>query len=182
MASAAPRKAPAVASLVALLVLAACRFDEAGEPMATEQPQATATATKWPTPATVTPPRPTPTPTQKAIATPIPTQEADTPVYEAYTTGLLVEEGGCQWLIGNPKGVRRVIIWPHGYTADTEDGATVIRNARGEIVGRVGERIWMGGGNEGINKFDAPCESDAYWIAAGPIHALPSDSLTPTAS
>lgn len=96
------------------------------------------------------------------------------PRQDAYPAALLsaqlVERSGC--LVAGGRG-GRVLLWPDGYTARTEqDGRTHVLDENGTVVATVGEKVTMGGGTVGAS-FDTlayqqtpdAC-SHHYWLVA----------------
>lgn len=60
-----------------------------------------------------------------------------------YTGPVTADAGGCLRL-DTAEGV--TVVWPKGFRARSSDGGTVIENAGGRAVGRVGDSFRLGGG------------------------------------
>jgi hypothetical protein len=96
------------------------------------------------------------------------------PRQDAYPTALLsaqlVERSGC--LVTSGKG-SVLLLWPDGYTARIgQDGRTQVLDENGTVVGTVGEKVTLGGGNVGAS-FDTQAfqqTPDAcrhrYWLVS----------------
>ena len=77
----------------------------------------------------------------------------------------LLDDEGCLRVAGND---RVVPIWPADFSVDREDGQVRVLNSRGRVVARVGEEVYMGGGEvgrslEGIAGVEKRC-SGTYWL------------------
>lgn len=60
--------------------------------------------------------------------------------------GELVRTGDCLRLIASPSNTSYLIVWPPGYELDEEGSDILIRDNSGQVVVRVGEEVYMGGG------------------------------------
>jgi len=58
--------------------------------------------------------------------------------------GVLEEQAGC--LFVTVDGDSWLLLWPEGYTARVADGHLDVLDESGEVVGRVGEPLRVGGG------------------------------------
>lgn len=94
--------------------------------------------------------------------------------------GEIIEEDGCLRLNSNEGRESYLIIWPPDYSLNTENDTIQIYNAAGQIMGTIGERVHMGGGEinslEGVISVDQqlleelpPNCTGPYWISAGII-------------
>jgi hypothetical protein len=72
-------------------------------------------------------------------------------------TGELVLVDGCIRLNPRYGDVSYLVVWPPEYTLVAEDDLLQVRNENGDIVARVGEGVYMGGG-------EMP-ESSAQWLS-----------------
>ena len=70
------------------------------------------------------------------------------PIGDAYPAalmeGVLEEQAGC--LFVTVDGDSWLLLWPEGYTARVADGHLDVLDESGEVVGRVGEPLRVGGG------------------------------------
>lgn len=169
--------------MVALMFLVACgaaERDNLGvEPTDTPKPDSTSpeviASPSEPTAAeTMLSVQPTATRAEEISTNVLPTQIADADQYDASATGVLVEYNDCLWLRPDPGSGNRdmLIIWPYGYAPKVGSDITAVRNLEGEVVAKVGARIYSRGGGEGSGGFDTPCEADSLWIAADPIYII----------
>ena len=104
------------------------------------------------------------------------------PIGDAYPAalieGVLEERSGCLYVAAH--GERSLLLWPEGYTAQRTEGDIAIIDNHGKLVGPVGERVSLGGGQmsptdvgadeaerwaSGLTGLDIPerC-GDLYWI------------------
>ncbi|MCB8946246.1 MAG: hypothetical protein H6658_21075 [Ardenticatenaceae bacterium] len=60
--------------------------------------------------------------------------------------GELVQTGDCLRLIAGIDNTSYLVVWPPGYELDEEGSDILIRDNSGQVVARVGERVYMGGG------------------------------------
>lgn len=91
--------------------------------------------------------------------------------------GELVRVGDCLRLVSNLDGTSYLIVWPPPYELDEGGSALLIRDETGRTVARLGEEIYMGGGesrslesNPGvteqlISEIESSGCSGPYWIA-----------------
>ncbi len=61
-------------------------------------------------------------------------------------TGKLFEHDGCLLITTRPAYPGHTVVWPYGFTTGREDGQTVVLDAQGRVVARVGDRIALRGG------------------------------------
>jgi hypothetical protein len=64
----------------------------------------------------------------------------------AELVGDFVLEGGCLWVESLYHDGRYLPIWPPEFLVEIDDGMPVLLDGDGVVVGRVGEEIYMGGG------------------------------------
>jgi hypothetical protein len=95
---------------------------------------------------------------------------------------LLLDERGClrvRW----PGHGSVVPVWPPGFEAEASGGHVSVLDGRGRIVGRVGEPIYMGGGEvppeggndqEMVRELRERCPGN-YWLAAPEVRILRQD-------
>lgn len=102
--------------------------------------------------------------------------------------GELIKTGNCLRLITSPSNTNYLVIWPPGYELDEEGSDIFIRDNSGQVVARIGEEVYMGGGEvydreDEIATFDgvpgvseqlvAEIENSGcpgpYWISGGVI-------------
>ena len=90
----------------------------------------------------------------------------------ALNGGELILDGDCL-RVGSPDVISRnqnpnhTVVWPAGFTPHIEDGVVHIRNGAGRTIARVGDEIYMGGGevwwkHKGADPERCPGK---YWIA-----------------
>ncbi len=95
----------------------------------------------------------------------------------ALNGGELILDGDCL-RVGRPNPIYRnqnpnlVVVWPAGFTPHIEDGVVHIRNGAGRTIARVGDKIYMGGGEtwfkpKGTDSDRCPGK---YWIAHDVSH------------
>ena len=95
----------------------------------------------------------------------------------ALNGGELILDGDCL-RVGRPNPIYRnqnpnlVVVWPAGFTPHIEDGVVQIRNGAGRTIARVGDKIYMGGGEtwfkpKGTDSDRCPGK---YWIAHDVSH------------
>lgn len=60
--------------------------------------------------------------------------------------GELVKTGDCLRLIASVDNTNYLVVWPPGYELDEEGSEILIRDNGGQVVARVGEEVYMGGG------------------------------------
>lgn len=103
-----------------------------------------------------------------------PTQPADSTGGQADFRGLLVEEDGCLKVVSDPPDdMTYPVIWPYGFSWRAEGGKIVVLDAEGTIVARVGERVFMGGG-EGPGSDQEGClRANKVWFAFEIVQILP---------
>jgi len=96
---------------------------------------------------------------------------------EALIEGTLVADERWGMALAGTDGLRRKVLWPHGYTARREAGGLVLYDAGGSVVAREGDVVAIGGGETG---------SDGPWLACGGISVVsraegtaPASSHTP---
>jgi hypothetical protein len=105
-------------------------------------------------------------------------KEVPNAMLQALLQGELVVENGCLRVSGN------LILWPYGYSVQTEDGETLVLNAEGRAVARVGDFVQLGGGE--IPAFSAEARTGTalpegcagpYWLTGEVVGdtALPPD-------
>jgi hypothetical protein len=68
--------------------------------------------------------------------------------------GELVKTGDCLRLIASPSNTSYLVVWPPGYELDEEGSNILIRDNSGQVVARVGEEVYMGGGGGDRETFD----------------------------
>jgi len=95
----------------------------------------------------------------------------------ALIEGTLVADERWGMALAGTDGLRRKVLWPHGYTARREAGGLVLYDAGGSVVAREGDVVSMAGGETG---------SDGPWLACGGISVVsraegtaPASSHTP---
>jgi hypothetical protein len=97
---------------------------------------------------------PSPTPTLTGTATAVPDifmpqlQQRDTAFMEALLIGELVVEEGCLRVRDIYTGEHTLVIWQADYFLTDNDGILEILDETGAVVARVGEMIYMGGGEQ----------------------------------
>jgi len=84
---------------------------------------------------------------------------------EALIEGTLVADERWGMALAGTDGLRRKVLWPHGYTARREAGGLVLYDVGGSVVAREGDVVSIGGGETG---------SDGPWLACGDITAMDS--------
>jgi len=92
-------------------------------------------------------------------------------VMEAELVGELVVHGGCLWVESLYNDGSYLPIWPPEFTMGLENEVLVLLDGEGNVVGRAGEEIYMGGGMGSENaipdcvrkQYPAECEGQ-YWI------------------
>ncbi len=109
-----------------------------------------------------------------------PKQGGNGPYMMALAEGILIEENGCLRL-DSLSGPTRPIVWPNQQTLRIgADGVLEVVNKDGEVGGRVGAAIRMGGGEgalpEGLTLPNCP---GPYWIA-GPDAEILHDAAAAT--
>lgn len=90
---------------------------------------------------------------------------------EAELVGALVIRSNCFWIESLYDDKRYLPIWPPGFSVGSENQTPVIQDSTGQIVGRVGEEIYMGGGMGSENampecvreQLPADC-AGPYWV------------------
>ena len=90
---------------------------------------------------------------------------------------LVLDERGC--LRVRHRGVSSVIVWPSGFEPERSDGGVRILDREGEVVAKVGEAVYMGGGGTPIRGSEAVDDGTrrellkrcpgSYWVAATPV-------------
>ena len=90
---------------------------------------------------------------------------------------LVLDDRGC--LLVRAYGSTYVVVWPAGYKPEMADGEVRVLTGEGDIVARVGHRVYMGGGETplGDNKaVDERTEQElrkrcpgSYWVATPPV-------------
>ena len=91
----------------------------------------------------------------------------------ALLTSRLEERSGCLIAGGKDGKGGLVLLWPDGYTARAvPDGPIQVLDENGTVVGYVGERVELGGGEVGAT-FDTPSTQQTpdacghhYWLVA----------------
>lgn len=94
----------------------------------------------------------------------------------ALLKGTLVEEDGClriHYSNGTTADNSVLVIWFNDHLLHIDEQGMTVANGEGEIIGRVGGPISIGGGHAGIENLDAElqqvipaaCHSDSYWLA-----------------
>lgn len=68
--------------------------------------------------------------------------------------GELVRSGDCLRLIAISSNTSYLVVWPPGYEVDEEGSEILIRDTSGQVVARVGEEVFMGGGGRQRETFD----------------------------
>jgi hypothetical protein len=68
--------------------------------------------------------------------------------------GELVKTGDCLRLFASPSNTSYLVVWPPGYELDEDGSEILIRDNSGQVVARVGEEVFMGGGGEERETFD----------------------------
>jgi len=92
-------------------------------------------------------------------------------VMEAELVGDLVVRGGCLWVESLYNDGSYLPIWPPEFTIGLENEVLVILDGEGNVVGRAGEEIYMGGGTGSENalpdctrkQFPADCDGQ-FWV------------------
>lgn len=96
------------------------------------------------------------------------TWQPDDPAMAALMTGeLLVGDDGCV-RVRDEGGRVSPVLWPTGWTASTEDPATVVvvKDPTGATRYRTGERVELGGGFVAAGRYDPQeCATGAAWLA-----------------
>ena len=95
----------------------------------------------------------------------------------ALNGGELILDGDCL-RVGRPDVISRnqnpnlVVVWPAGFTPHIEEGVVHIRNGAGRIIARVGDKIYMGGGETWFKPKGTDSERcpGKYWIAHNVRH------------
>jgi hypothetical protein len=59
---------------------------------------------------------------------------------------LVLDDDGCLRVKATPKDPGRTPVWPAGYGLDTSGGEVRVLDEEGRIAAKVGERVYMGGG------------------------------------
>ena len=98
-------------------------------------------------------------------------------IMTALNGGELILDGDCL-RVGRPNPIYRnqnpnhTVVWPAGFTPHIEDGVVHVRNGAGRTIARVGDEIYMGGGETGINPrgLDSERCPGKYWIAHNVRH------------
>lgn len=91
----------------------------------------------------------------------------------ALIEGTLVADERWGMALAGTDGIRRKVLWPHGYTARREAGGLVLYDAGGSVVAREGDVVSIGGGETG---------SDGSWLACGGISVVSQAEGTAPAS
>jgi hypothetical protein len=90
---------------------------------------------------------------------------------------LVLDERGC--LRVRHRGGSSVTVWPSGFELERSDGGVRILDREGEVVAKVGEAVYMGGGGTPIRGNEAVDDGTrrellkrcpgSYWVAATPV-------------
>jgi hypothetical protein len=91
---------------------------------------------------------------------------------------LILDDEGCL-RVRTRSGARDVVVWPADFKADEADGEVRVLDSQGRVVARVGEAVYMGGGESPVSDNEAVDERTrqelrercpgTYWIAAPPV-------------
>jgi hypothetical protein len=76
-------------------------------------------------------------------------------VMEAELVGDLILRDGCLQIESLYDNSIHLPLWPPEFTVSLEDDVPIILDGRGEVVGHVGEEIFMGGGEGSVNTIPA---------------------------
>jgi hypothetical protein len=89
----------------------------------------------------------------------------------AYLSGTLIADpNGCIG-VATADGQRQVsIVWGPGWSAGSDNGKAVVRDAKGAIFAREGDRVGLGGGSAtATSRYRGhPCWTNDMWIANDP--------------
>jgi len=104
---------------------------------------------------------------------PLSTSETPPPCPAGELRGQLIADEAEGVVILEESGLRRPVIWPHGYVARLNAGDLELLNERGQAVAHEGDQMVIGGGEHG----EGP---DPPWLACGGIDVVetPSDQAT----
>lgn len=105
---------------------------------------------------------------------------------EALMIGQLILTDGCIRVQPDYDGPPVMPVWPHGFGLHVQGDVVEVVNAAGEVVARVGEQVYMGGGGVGVvdsewlhHPVPEACQGDESWIV-GQIDPLPEQPVIPT--
>jgi hypothetical protein len=104
-------------------------------------------------------------PEPTAVLFQVPTQQPPPPggavCMDALNSGTLVADARWGIALGEGDAPTLQVMWPTGYVGRrTADGAVELLDENGVVVGRVGDKVTIGGGHTG----------DAWWACGAPNH------------
>jgi hypothetical protein len=99
------------------------------------------------------------------VLIPVPTQPEPAPgvafaCMDALASGVLVADGRWGIALGQPDAPTVQVIWPTGYTGRQVHGSIQLLDAKGAVVGMVGDAVSIGGGMGAGN---------AWWACGAPM-------------
>lgn len=101
----------------------------------------------------------------------------------AETSGeLVLDDEGCLRVEEHPGHADKVPVWPAGYGLDTSGGEVRVLDEEGRVAAKVGERVYMGGGeipkgqiklgDEGMSKKLFERCPGTYWVVGSEVKIL----------
>ena len=101
-------------------------------------------------------------PEPTAVLFPVPTQEPPPPggavCMDALNSGTLVADARWGIALGQADGPTMQVMWPAGFVGRQTAGTVELLDANGVVVGRVGDKVTIGGGHTG----------NAWWACGAP--------------
>lgn len=112
-----------------------------------------------------------PSGSEVAVRTQAPFSDSETPppCPAGELRGQLVADEVEGVIILEESGLRRAVIWPHGYVARLNAGGLELLDERGQVVAHEGDQIVIGGGESG----EGP---DPPWLACGRLDVVEASS------
>ena len=115
-----------------------------------------------------------------------PRQSAGVDIMEAEYTGRLVEGEGCLQ-VNREEETNYVLVWPFDYGLTTIKGVLAVRDGSGQVKVRVGEEIYVSGGEQGLEglamdkrlkeELGARCPGE-YWRVGSEVRPLESSVVS----
>ena len=112
-----------------------------------------------------------------------PRQRPGTEALMSETSGeLVLDDEGCLRVKTTPEGPGATPVWPAAFESNTSGGEVSVLDGEGRVVARVGERVYMGGGEIPRHQIELAdermrrelferCPGD-YWIVGSEVKML----------